>query len=54
MAAATVTLLDDPAGAQRRAAVANERFRSLHSPSVIAAEMVAFYDRALGRSSQVA
>jgi glycosyltransferase involved in cell wall biosynthesis len=52
MAAAIATLLDDPAEARRRAAVANDRFRSLHSPSVIAAEMVAFYDRAMGKSGE--
>jgi glycogen(starch) synthase len=52
MAAAIAALLDDPTAAQERALVANERFRSLHSPAVIAAEMVAFYDRALGRSGQ--
>ena len=52
MADAIATLLDDPSGAASRAAVANERFRSLHSPSVIAGEMIAFYERTLGRSCQ--
>jgi glycosyltransferase involved in cell wall biosynthesis len=50
MAAAIADLLDDPAAAARKAGVAHDRFCSLHSPAVIAAQMVAFYERVLERS----
>jgi glycosyltransferase involved in cell wall biosynthesis len=50
MAAAIAAVLDDPVESARKAAVALARFRSLHSPTVIAAEMIAFYERALGTS----